>query len=152
MSAIQDLIKNLDEQMKHPLPTPHVSCMVLWYPRGDVREDNAVAAMVTAKESPGKVTLTVFKPNSMQEHKKGVHFVGHPAVAEKTHSQARIHNGVWDYPENSTPRKSHYDMHLDELKRKKDAALSEKTRQLEAAANKSNLERSLSGTGEPDPA
>lgn len=152
MSAIQDLIKSLDEQAKRPLPTPHISCWVLWYPRGEVKDDNAVAALVTARESPGKVTLTVFKPNAMQEHKKGVHFVGHPAVAEKTHSQARIHNGVWGYPDNSTPRKTHYDMHLDELKRKKEAALSEKTRQLEAERNRSNLETSLSGAGETDPA
>lgn len=141
-------IASLDSQLKNPLPTPHIGCPVLWYPRGRVEEENAVAAIVTAVEGPGKVKLTVFKPNAMQEHKNGVHWAKHPAMEGKDFSQAKIHNGVWDYEKNSSPRKSHYDLHTQQLERKREAVLEAKRQQLEAEKSKANLAKSTTGAGE----
>lgn len=148
--SMTEQVKQLEEQLKKPLPTPHIGCMVLWYPRGRIETENEVAAIVTAIEGPGKVKLTVFKPNAMQEHKQGVHWSGHPAMEGKDFAQARIHNGVWDYETNTNVRKSHYDLHREQLQRKKEAALEAKRQQLDAERAKANLEKSATGVGDPE--
>ena len=142
-------LATIDDQLKNPLPTPHVGCNVLWYAAGKVEPDNQRAAIVTAIEGAGKVTLTIFPPNGMPQHKKGVHFLQHPAMLAKTHDHAKIHNGVWNYCDNSTSRKTHYEYHTEELKRKLEAVLDAKRQQVDASRAKSDIAKQSAPENQP---
>ena len=123
------MLDRIEAQMKTPLPTPPVTNLVIWYSRGIVEEGNAAAAIVTKVEDAGKVSLTIFPPMGMPIHKKGVLFEGHPQIVKNAKSHARVHNGVWAYPEGKHATKSHYDHHLKQLQDKKQAFLDQQERQ-----------------------
>ena len=129
----QDQIKKLKEAMENPLPTPPVSYLVHWYPQGKIENDNRIAAIVTKIEGPGKLTLTMFPPSSMPVHKVGVHHTTHPAV-ERQAEHVRIHNGVWEYIPGTQIPKSHREVHLDELNRRKETILESERQHREAVA------------------
>lgn len=126
-------IQEVEKQMETPIPTPHVSCMVIWYPRG--RSDNpeeGKAAIVTAIQGSGKVSLTILPPMGTPVFKKGVYYCKHPQMERMKKTSAIMESGTWSFPENTTPRKTHYELHLQELSKRKAAISEEVRRQIEA--------------------
>lgn len=119
LEAINAELLRIDEQEKKPIPTPHIGCVVLWFPHGEESAGNAQAAIVTKIENFGKVCLTIFTPNSPPQYKTGVHWVKHPDIADALRRQARLNNGTWDFEDGSKPRRQHDDVHLNFLKKKK---------------------------------
>lgn len=82
------------------LPTPIVGMPVLWYERGD-RSNGGKAAIVTAVEMPGRVSVTVFAQQSEPRYYKGVMPVD---VAAKTpHAANTVRCGGWEFVDGIVP-------------------------------------------------
>lgn len=114
-------LKELEEQLKAPWPTPPVGTFVQWFNRNDVADPGAVcAAVVTKVDGPAKVCLTIFPPNGMPKHKVGVYFTGHPVHENKVNAQTD-RNGSWGYPPEVTVAPGHYKLHTDSLNIRKQA-------------------------------
>lgn len=121
LSPMKEQLRQIDEELKNPLPTPPIGSTVVWYPRAAVEEGNRVAAIVTNVEGPGKLTLTVFKPLATPDPtRRGCLHVSHP-VHEKRANSVSINAGAWDYPDDVIPGKSHYDLHVAALNKKRDS-------------------------------
>lgn len=142
-APIKQFIKELDEQIANPTATPPVGTLVVWY-RG-ARFDPAdpsrtqVASLVTGVEGPGKLKLVAFPPFGMPTHKQGVLHISHPLHQQRNNSVS-VDSGAWDYPDGVRPSKSHYDLHLNEARSRREAA----EKQLaEAEAVSANGEQSV---------
>lgn len=120
LDPIYKAIYDVEEEMKSPHPTPPVGTSVLWYDRADTREGSERAAVVTKVEGPGRVTLTIFPPNSMTIHKQGCLYIKDP-IHEQRHNSVSRNSGAWDYlPQTKIPSE-HYGIHLERLSRKKES-------------------------------
>lgn len=121
LGPITEQLEKVEAEIKSPLPTPPVGTPVVWYPRATLDRDNQIAAIVTKVEGPGKLTLTVFRPQSMPDAtRRGCLHVSHP-IHENRHNSVSQNSGAWDYPEGVTIPKSHRDLHLEQLQRKRDS-------------------------------
>lgn len=76
---------------------PPIGTIVQWFPQADVTIDPTLvsAAMVTAHEGAGIVTLTMFIRNSNIQFKYGVRHVSDPFHVQKKENTMRA--GGWDY-------------------------------------------------------
>lgn len=121
LGPIQDQISAVEAEIKSPLPTPPVGTLVVWYPRAARAIENQIAGIVTRVEGPGKITLTVFRPQGVPElNHRGCLFVDHP-IHEKRANSVSVNSGSWEYPELVKPDKSHFDLHLAVLNKKRDS-------------------------------
>ena len=115
LEPIKEQLEKVKAEIKSPLPTPPVGFTVVWYPRAVQEEDNQVAGIVTKVEGPGKVTLTVFRPQGMPDAtRRGCLHVTHP-VHEKRANSVSVNAGSWDYIPGENIPKSHYERHLEAL-------------------------------------
>lgn len=119
IKSLQDQLDAVESQLKNPLPTPHIGASVWWYEHGQVSPDNVMAAVVTAIEGPARVTLAIFPPRGMMRHKSGVHWARHPQIASKVHDPTRLAAGVWEYPDGSHVRKQNFEVHEQQLLKRK---------------------------------
>lgn len=121
--SLEQIKKRIDElkaMQADPYPTPPVGTILVWF-NAAKRDPNrpyedAVAAIVTKVDGPGKLTLAAIPPFGMLSHKRSSHYVGHPIHLQRANSVS-IESGSWDYPEGARPHKDHYKMHLDEIQR-----------------------------------
>ena len=113
-----DLIADLEQQLKNPLPTPPVGFPVIWYRKAEVKPGAELAAIVTKVEDAGKVCLTVFPPQGMQDPtRRGSLHVRHE-IHQKRHNSTSVNCGSWDYPIGTEAPESHYDYHTNRLKQR----------------------------------
>ena len=107
-------------EKQDPLPTAPVGMMVNWFECNET--DRCYAAIVTMHEGPGKLKLTVFKPNAVPVHKMGVLHRSHP-VHKDSHNTNTMRCGAWDYLAGQNPLKAHFALHLAELERREQGIL-----------------------------
>lgn len=107
-------IARCHEEMKSLLPTPPIGTTVIWYGRGLVEDENQQAAVVTKIEGIATLTLTIFPPNGIPIHKKGVRFVTHPQHLQKN-NPSTVQNGAWDYPDHRDVPKRDLEKHRVQL-------------------------------------
>ena len=121
-----DQIKKRIEELKAlesaPLPTPPVGTSVVWF-AGAKRDahrpyEDAIAAVVTKIDGPGRVTLVAFAPHAVPSHKRSSHHVDHPIHLQRANSVS-VESGSWDYPHGTTAPKAHFATHLAELGRQR---------------------------------
>jgi hypothetical protein len=105
------------EQERNPIPTPYVSCIVVWYRNGRVSDDDACPAIVTRRDGVGVVSLTVFPPLGTPVVKSAVMWAQHPDLPKD--ERLRQHNGIWDYPEGSRVRRGDFDYHHEVIAKQK---------------------------------
>lgn len=142
VEAIDVELAKIKEAEKQPIPTPHIGCMVNWYPYGNVDPSNIQAAVVTKIENFGKVCLTIFPPNGPPQYKSGVIWVKHPDIAGALRRQVRINSGTWDYDDGTKPRRSHDDVHLTFLKNKRADMQRQRDSIVQAEFAKANMKQS----------
>ena len=114
---IKDYLTEEKARLKHPMPTPPIGTMVVWYDRAHYTPENQKAAIVTAVEGPGRVGLTIFGPRAHPIHKIGVLHHTHEAHQNRNNVMSQ-QNGSWSYPDGVKPDKSHLDLHLDQIQAK----------------------------------
>ena len=115
MTATQDLIDQLREELKNVLPTPPIGTMVIWYRKAVFDKDNAIAAIVTKVEDCGKISLTAFPPAGMPNATvRGCLHKSHK-IHQKRSNHISQNGGAWDYPEGVNPPKAHFNRHKDNL-------------------------------------
>lgn len=114
---LKNMIRDTEEELKNPKPTPPVSTPVVWYDRAQVSPEAQINASVTKIEGPGKVTLSIVRPHHFPEHKRAVLHVSDP-IHEKVSNPTSIQNGAWDYPDHTRIPKAHYDLHVAALEKK----------------------------------
>lgn len=107
---------NIDRQ-----PTPPIGWPIVWH-RNAKKPSDPLSGTVTGIEDVGKLVITIFPPNGMQEHKKGVLHVSNK-VHSRPASSHNIRNGAWDFIDGLTPKHS-YKM-SDEREVRKEAARKE---------------------------
>ena len=121
IKPIQEQIDKINASLKNPLPTPPVGTPVVWYDRAERKEDGEIAALVTKVEGPGKVTVTVFRPQGMPDPtRRGCLHMSHP-THEQRHNAVSRNSGGWDYPIGSRAPKDHLALHTEQLNMRKDA-------------------------------
>lgn len=138
--AVQRALDAVDEQAKNPMPTPPIGLHVWWYDRGQRGEGRETAAIVTAIESPGQIQLTIFRPNSIAIHKNGVKHVGDLQHTAPANPQT-VNSGSWDYINNKTPPKEHYDFHKKVLTKRRDGILEHHEQEEKARLNREALKQ-----------
>lgn len=104
-----------DEALR--LPTPPVGTTVQWYDHGDIRFPTA--AIVTEVEGPGRVKLAVFRVNALPQHKPGVYHVD-SLIHDQANNQTTYRCGSWGYPQGVKPPKEHYELHVQDVERRKE--------------------------------
>lgn len=114
-------IKALEEELKTGvLPTPRIGETIIWFPENKTADQLGVslarAAIVTAVEGPGRLSVLVFAPNSEPRHRKGVWHTTWPGH-QKPGNETTKTNGSWDYVDRKTPAKDR-DLHSDAIKAK----------------------------------
>lgn len=109
------------DEFEGMIPTPRVGDAVLWYPKGRVDAENAIAAIVTRVEEVGKIAVTVFRPNAMPLYRMGVHFIGHP-IAANSRAGAIANSGLWGFQDGDEPQPRHYRLHQETIERQAQAA------------------------------
>lgn len=107
---LEQLVRDLEAQLKDPTPTTPVGEPVAWLDRGVVSPETTFAALVTQVEGVGKVKLVVFKPNAMPIHKVGVVHISNPQH-QIPNNATTVRNGAWDYPEGARVPSPHYEYH-----------------------------------------
>jgi hypothetical protein len=120
LQPIQKQIDELDAQIASPTPTPPVGTTVRWFKRAN--PDDVYAAIVTRIEAAGKLTVTVFLPFGVPTHTKGCLHASHPIHKQRTHTVS-VNSGSWDYLDGQKPPKSHFEMDVAVLTRRRDALL-----------------------------
>ena len=121
LGPMLEQIAKIDEELANPLPTPPVASMVVWYPRADIDPENQIAGIVTKVEGPGKLTLTVFRPQGMADAtRRGCLHIEH-SIHENRHNAVSQNSGAWEYPDWVEIPDSHYDLHRDQLMKKKES-------------------------------
>jgi hypothetical protein len=120
MGSNEALLAAVEAEIASPMPTPPVGTMVIWYDRADTRPGGERAAVVTKIEEPGKLTLTIFPPNSMPIHKQGCLHISNPIHERKSNAVSR-NSGAWDYLDFTDIPKVHYEPHLKRLGKKRDS-------------------------------
>lgn len=131
-----DITAHLDKlkaERGSPVYTPPVGTGLQWFDRGD---SEPRAAIVTAIERPGVVTLTVFNPNSGPAFKKGVQWAKSAHVKANPHDQAVFRNGTWDYAPEDKPPRSHEQFHARDIERREEALHKQKAEYDRAEANR----------------
>jgi len=124
MSSVEQIeaaIAEIEKEEQSPLPTPPVGTPVVFYPGARIESGAEVAAIVTQVQGPGKLTLAVFRPMGMVQGQKQCLHASHP-LHEKLDKAVSRNNGAWDYPQGIRPAKLHYQVHLDELAKRKRSA------------------------------
>jgi hypothetical protein len=122
LSLIQKQIDELDEQIASPTPTAPIGTTVKWYKRAN--PDDAYAALVTKVEAAGKLTVTVFPPFGMPTHTKGCLHISNEIHKQRSHTVS-VNSGAWDYLDGQKPPKSHFDMDVAVLTKRRDALLTQ---------------------------
>lgn len=105
--SVPELIASERENL---LPTAPVSSLVQWYERGE--QAVPYAAIVVAIEAPGRVGLTIFKPNAPPMYRSGVRYISDQIHADKA-NPTTDRCGSWGYGD-KVPR-AHLEYHLKEL-------------------------------------
>lgn len=115
IEALRRRIDGLKNQQRLPLPTPEVGRWVWFYKQADL-ESVPQAALVTAQESPGQVTLEIHPPLAQTHiNVKGVHFKDHPFLESNPQVAKMKNSGVWDFKEGDTPTEKHKRLHIKQL-------------------------------------
>jgi hypothetical protein len=117
LQPLRDAIRDAEEGLKAPQPTPPVGTVLVWYDRAEKDPDAQAAAIVTQVEGVGKLKLVVFKPDHYPKHYKGVLHVDH-ANHQQKHNEMTLRNGAWDYPDHVRITKGHYGLHVAMLEKK----------------------------------
>lgn len=110
-------LESAKSSLKSPFPTPPVGTNVVWYNRAMVSPENQRAAVVTAVEGAGRLSLTIFGPMEHATHKKGVLFKEDPTHGNRNNMMSQT-NGAWGYPDGVRVCKSHYEAHVAEIQRR----------------------------------
>mgnify|MGYP006908215091 CR=1 FL=1 len=118
------------------LQTPPVGFGVVWYDRAQTGEGRQIAAIVTKQEQPGIVSLVVFRPNGVPEHKMGVRHISDP-IHERPANEVTLRSGGWDYIDfqPATPLSQHKDFHR-AIRDRKVAVAEEQVRNAQAIIEK----------------
>lgn len=116
-APMKKLIDDLNAQIADPTPTPPVGTTVIWYKRADISDP--YAALVTKVEAAGKVTLTVFVPFAVPTHTRGALHVTNPIHKLRANSVS-VNSGSWDYVSGVRPPKSHFDLDVANLTKRRD--------------------------------
>ena len=119
-SQIQKQIDELDAQIANPTPTAPVGTTIKWYKRAN--PEDAYAAIVTKVEAAGKLTVTVLPPFGMPTHTRGCLHISNPIHDRRTHSVS-MNSGAWDYLDGQKPPKSHFELDVATLTKRRDALL-----------------------------
>lgn len=121
MATAQELIADLEKQMKNPIPTPPVGLPVQWYD-GDNREDPR-AARVTRIEGPGRVAVMVDRPVGTAFPKGNVKHVTDPLVKKDNRHPEVVKCGTWDFVPGMFSRvpPQFFDLHQSHLEKQKKA-------------------------------
>lgn len=114
---LKDYLAAEKAKLKNPTPTPPVGTVVVWYDRALVKPENQKAAIVTAVEGPGRLTLTIFGPRAHPIHKIGVLHHTHECHGNRNNVMSQ-QNGAWAYPDGVKADKSHLNLHLDQIQAK----------------------------------
>jgi len=142
LAPMQDMLANVEKEMKNPIPTPPVGTTIVWYAKALVEDDSKIAALVTKVEGPGKITVTAFRPQGMADPtRRGCLHVSDP-IHEKRHNSVSMNSGAWDYVAFTKIPKEHYQLHLDALAKKRDSLI-EKLATAQSIKSKSKQVESL---------
>ena len=120
LAAIEEQLDEIKAKIADPMPTAPVGTVVVWYKRADVKPGAEIAAIVTKVESAGKLVLATLEPFGIIEHKRGVLHASSP-IHQNRQQAVSQGSGCWDYVSGARPPKSHYDLHLSNLKVLKDS-------------------------------
>jgi hypothetical protein len=115
MATIREQLDEIKAQKESPMPTAPIGMTVQWFDRNE--DDRCYAALVTFQEGPGKVKLSIIRPNGHIQHRDGVLHRTHELHKNK-HNTITMKNGAWDYIPGQPPLKSHRELHLKELERR----------------------------------
>lgn len=115
IEALRRRISGLENQKRMPMPTPEVGRWVWFFKQADL-DSVPQAALVTAQESPGQVTLEIH-PALSQTHinVKGVHWKDHPFLESNPQVAKMKNSGVWDFKEGDKPTEAHKELHRKQL-------------------------------------
>lgn len=108
-------INALENQKRLPMGTPEVGRWVWFYKQADL-ESVPQAALVTAQEAPGQVTLEIHPPLAQTHiNVKGVHHKDHPFLETNPQVAKMKNSGVWDFKEGDRPTEAHKELHRKQI-------------------------------------
>ena len=134
------------EAPEHLLPTPPIGWNVQYFKPGDTKQEQPVAAQVTAIEGPGRVVLVIQQPHKMPSHKAACYHVTEPKIMDGTWRG----KDTWDYIDGHT-NKHPFNLHKGQLERKAKNAEQQAVQQAEIEENYKRRLAALKKHNEEEP-
>lgn len=121
MATAQELIVEIERQMKNPVPTPPVGMPVQWFD-ADNRQDPR-AARVTRVEGPGRIAVMIDRPVGTAFPKGNVKHITDPVVKKDNRHPEVVKNGTWDFVPGMFSRipSQFFELHIEHLEKQKRA-------------------------------
>lgn len=149
-SQIEHLRRRMDSletQKRMPMPTPEVGRWVWFYRQADM-ESEPLAALVTAQEAPGQVTLEIHPPLAQTHiNVKGVHYRKHPFLDTNPQVAKMKNSGVWEFKDGDNPTETHKKLHLSQLTHMLKQCNAELLTAIEDETRRRDRDRNLSEAG-----